>query len=153
MVKYERSPRATTHARAMRREQTDSERKLWLLLRDRRLGGAKFRRQAPIGRYIADFICLGSKLIVEADGGQHADSVHDAERDLWLADEGYVVVRYSNIDILKNPEGVLSDLLMRLEARRELFNRSPSPRLGSLCSPQSPSPPEGRGKKETRRRA
>jgi very-short-patch-repair endonuclease len=69
----------------MRREQTDAERKLWLLLRDRRLAGAKFRRQAPIGPYIADFICPRRKLIVEADGGQHIDDPSDVERDRWLA--------------------------------------------------------------------
>jgi very-short-patch-repair endonuclease len=145
MVKYERSPRATIHARAMRREPTDAERKLWLLLRDRRLGGAKFRRQAPVGPYIADFICLRRKLLVEADGGQHVESQRDAERDRWLATEGYAVVRYSNIDILQNPEGVLADLFRRLEDRRIVLNQSPSPGLGSLRSPRPPSPPEGRG--------
>jgi very-short-patch-repair endonuclease len=98
----------------MRREMTDAERKLWLLLRDRRLAGVKFRRQAPIGPYIADFICLSRKLIVEADGGQHGDDAYDAERDRWLSEEGYTTVRYSNLDILKNPEGVLSDLFSRL---------------------------------------
>jgi very-short-patch-repair endonuclease len=98
----------------MRREMTDAERKLWFLLRDRRLAGAKFRRQAPVGPYIADFVCLRRKVIVEADGGQHIDSSKDAVRDRWLAREGYRVVRYSNIDILKNPEGVLTDLLSRL---------------------------------------
>jgi len=101
----------------MRREMTDAERKLWFLLRDRRLAGAKFRRQAPIGRYIADFVCLRSKLVVEADGGQHFVNSKDAARDRWLANEGYTVARYTNIDILKNPEGVLSDLLMRLGDR------------------------------------
>jgi very-short-patch-repair endonuclease len=101
----------------MRRGMTDAERKLWFLLRDRRLNGAKFRRQAPVGRYIADFVCLRRKVIVEADGGQHYGSSNDLIRDQWLAKEGYVVVRYSNIDILKNPEGVLTDLLSQLEAR------------------------------------
>jgi len=98
----------------MRREMTDAERKLWFLLRDRRLDGAKFRRQAPVGPYIADFVCLRRKVIVEADGGQHVDSAKDAVRDQWLAREGYRVVRYSNVDILKNPAGVLTDLLSRL---------------------------------------
>jgi very-short-patch-repair endonuclease len=98
----------------MRREMTDAERKLWLLLRDRRFAGAKFRRQAPVGRYIADFVCLRRKLIVEADGDQHSENVKDAVRDKWLESERYVVVRYSNIDSLKNPEGVLTDMSMRL---------------------------------------
>lgn len=119
MVTFERPPQSTTRARSMRREATDAERKLWLLLRDRRLSGAKFRRQAPVGSYIADFVCLRLKLIVEADGGQHIDNAHDAERDRWLAKEGYAVLRYSNIDILKNSEGVLADLHARIEERRE----------------------------------
>ena len=69
MVKYERPPLATSRARAMRRDMTDAERKLWLLLRDRRLDGAKFRRQAPVGLYIADFVCLQRRLIVELMAG------------------------------------------------------------------------------------
>jgi very-short-patch-repair endonuclease len=64
----------------MRREMTDAERKLWFLLRDRRLNGAKFRRQAPVGPYIADFVCLRRKVIVEADGGQHYGNPKDAVR-------------------------------------------------------------------------
>jgi very-short-patch-repair endonuclease len=100
----------------MRRDMTDAERKLWFLLRDRRLDGVKFRRQAPIGPYIADFVCLRRKLIVEADGGQHYESNRDTVRDQWLTREGYTVARYSNLDILKNPDGVLEDLLSRLDA-------------------------------------
>ena len=117
MVKFERGPRSTDRARSMRRAMTDAERKLWFLLRDRRFAGTKFRRQAPIGPYIADFVCLRRKLIVEADGGQHSESVRDAVRDSWLESEGYVAVRYSNLDILKNPEGVLTDLSIRLSER------------------------------------
>jgi very-short-patch-repair endonuclease len=117
VVKYERPPLATSRARTMRHAMTDAERKLWFLLRDRRLNGAKFRRQAPVGSYIADFVCLRDKLIVEADGGQHIESRRDAARDRWLAAEGYRVIRYSNLDILKNPDGVLTDLLIHLEDR------------------------------------
>jgi very-short-patch-repair endonuclease len=114
MVKYERPPRSTSRARAMRREPTDAERKLWFLLRSRRLNGAKFRRQVPIGPYIADFVCLLSKLVVEADGAQHIESERDAKRDAWFVREGFDIARYSNIDILKHPNHVLEDLLMRL---------------------------------------
>jgi very-short-patch-repair endonuclease len=77
----------------MRREPTDAEAKLWRLLRDRRLSNAKFRRQAPLGRYILDFVCFDPKIVVEADGGQHSESAPDADRDLWLEAEGFVVVR------------------------------------------------------------
>ena len=145
MVTFTRPPFATIRARGMRRDQTDAERKLWLLLRDRRLADAKFRRQAPVGPYIADFICPRRKLIVEADGGQHVDNASDAERDRWLTKEGYAVIRYSNIDILNNPEGVLTDLLSRLQERPRFFGGSPSPGRGSLRSPRPPSLPEGRG--------
>jgi Protein of unknown function (DUF559) len=72
----------------MRREPTDAERKLWYLLRDRRFVGVKFRRQAPLGRYIVDFVCFQHKLVVEADGGQHYEDNADASRDSWLAQEG-----------------------------------------------------------------
>jgi very-short-patch-repair endonuclease len=115
MVKYERPPLATSRARTMRREMTDAERKLWFLLRSRRLNGVKFRRQAPVGPFIADFVCFSHKLIVEADGGQHYEANKDDERDRWLMGEGYRVVRYANNDILKNPEGVLTDLSTKLE--------------------------------------
>jgi very-short-patch-repair endonuclease len=73
MVRYEHPPRAKPRAQSMRRKPTDAEKKLWHLLRDRRFAGVKFRRQVPIGRYIADFVCLRRKLIVEADGGQHCE--------------------------------------------------------------------------------
>ena len=105
--------------------ETDAERKLWLLLRDRRLAGVKFRRQAPVGPFIADFLCARRKLIVEADGGQHVASQRDMERDRWLVMQGYYVVRYSNFDILKNPNGVIADLMARLRGRPEIFGGSP----------------------------
>ena len=65
-------------ARQMRREPTEAERRMWRLLRDRRLGGFKFRRQEQLGRYIVDFVCFEQKLIVELDGSQHAESAYDA---------------------------------------------------------------------------
>ena len=114
MVKFERPNFATERARRMRRESTDAEKKLWRLLRDRRLAGAKFRRQVPIGPYIVDFICHRHKVIVEADGGQHADSARDRIREQRLTNEGFTVIRYNNYDILKNPEGVLLDLYAKL---------------------------------------
>jgi very-short-patch-repair endonuclease len=101
----------------MRSISTDAERKLWLLLRDRRLDGIKFRRQVPFGPYILDFVCFEHRLVVEADGGQHAGSATDLTRDAKLQSEGFKIVRYWNNDVLKNPEGVLTDLLARLEAK------------------------------------
>ena len=78
-------------ARHMRRAPTSSEAKLWELLRGRRLEGLKFRRQAPVGRYVADFVCYRHRLIIEADGPFHDD---DAERDAWLSSQGFRIVRF-----------------------------------------------------------
>lgn len=104
----------TAQAKILRRNLTDAEKKLWQLLRDRRLEGWKFRRQVPLGPYIVDFYCSKSKLIVEADGGQHADSAGDEIRTRWLNQNGYRVKRYWNNDVLENPEGVIIDLLANL---------------------------------------
>ena len=98
----------------MRRISTDAERKLWFLLRDRRLGGIKFRRQVPFKHYVLDFVCLERKLVIEVDGGQHNESRTDLNRDALLRTEGFQVARYWNDDVLRNPEGVLTDLLNRL---------------------------------------
>jgi very-short-patch-repair endonuclease len=78
-----------SRARTMRRAPTDSELRLWRLLRDRRLSGFKFRQQVPVGPYIVDFLCVGAKLIVEADGSQHADSLRDTIRDAYLESQGW----------------------------------------------------------------
>ena len=84
---------------------------MWFLLRDRRLAEHKLRRQVPIGPWIADFVCTQARLVVEIDGGQHADSQRDTARDHDLESRGYRVVRYWNNDVLGNTEGVLSHLL------------------------------------------
>jgi len=91
-------------ARAMRKEPTEAERKLWHLVRDRRFSGFKFRRQVPIGRYIVDLACLEKRLIVEADGGQHAENKHDIVRDAWLKAQGFRIRRIWNADILHRPD-------------------------------------------------
>lgn len=82
-------------AKAMRRAPAVHERRLWALLRDRRLEGLKFRRQMVIGPYVADFVCLRHRLIVEADGPFH-DPVRDAERDAWLTGQNFRVLRFPN---------------------------------------------------------
>jgi 2-isopropylmalate synthase len=103
-------PSAKRHARAMRRAPTDAERKLWHALRDRRLQSLKFRRQVPVGPYIADFLCIEHRLIVEADGDQHAESARDGVRDAWLTRNGYRILRFSNRDILRETERVLATI-------------------------------------------
>jgi len=103
------------NARHLRRRQTDAERRFWLLLRDRRLQGWKFRRQVPLGPYIADFYCAAAKLIVELDGGQHAaQTKQDQQRTSWLESQDYAVLRFWNHDVLANTEGVLMNLLQHL---------------------------------------
>jgi very-short-patch-repair endonuclease len=82
---------------------------LWRLLRDRRLDGLKFRRQRPIGRYVADFVCLRHRLIVEADGPHH-DAARDAVRDAWLSGQGFRVLRFSNGEVA-NSDRVLGLIL------------------------------------------
>lgn len=104
----------TALAKSLRRNPTEAEKKLWSLLRDRRLAGWKFRRQVPLGPYVVDFYCSEAKLIVEADGGQHADSVSDGIRTAWLIKNGYRVKRYWNNEILTNPEGIFTDLIATL---------------------------------------
>jgi 2-isopropylmalate synthase len=98
----------TLRARALRTQMTDAERKLWLALRDRRFAGVKFRRQAPVGPFIADFICFDARLVIEVDGGQHADSSSDVRRDAWFARNGFRILRFWNNDVLLNTEGVLT---------------------------------------------
>ena len=98
------------HARAMRREPTEAERKLWWALRDRRFQSVKFRRQAPVGPYIADFLCIQHRLVVEADGSGHAENARDARRDAWFVSHGYRVLRFWNHEILLEQEGVLANI-------------------------------------------
>ena len=101
----------TSRARALRTQMTDAERKLWLALRGRRFAGVKFRRQAAVGPFIADFICFDARLVIEVDGGQHADSSSDMRRDAWFAKNCFRTLRFWNNDVLLNTEGVLTAIL------------------------------------------
>src|SRR3954454_10860612 len=93
-------------ARTLRRSAPTTERTLWTLLRDRRLGGAKFRRQVPIGPYVVDFLCAEARLVIELDGGQHGGP-EDAVRQFWLEAQGFRVRRFWNNEVTSNLEGVL----------------------------------------------
>ena len=99
-------------ARELRANMTDAERRLWFLLRNRQLDGHKFRRQHPIGAFVADFVCIERRLIIELDGGQHAGSTYDARRTAWLEDHGWQIVRFWNNDVLAG--GVLAVILQAL---------------------------------------
>ena len=97
---------ATTVSRRLRNNLTDAEKYLWYMLRYKNLG-AKFRRQAVIGRYIVDFVCYEKRLIIEVDGGQHADRKIDLVRDNWLKKQGFNILRFWNNEVLGNREVVL----------------------------------------------
>jgi len=105
----------TSYARRLRREQTPHEARLWGLLRSRRFLGYRFRRQVPIGPYIADFVCHGRKLVIELDGGQHADDPSDAVRDAELQRRDYRVLRIWNSELTSNEDGVAEAILAALQ--------------------------------------
>ena len=117
----------------MRHEPVLYERRLWKLLRDRRLAGLKFRRQVVLGRYIADFICFRHRLIVEADGPQHEDRAEDAARDDWLRGQGFRVLRFPNQQIENHGEQVVSAILAAADAK---VIADPSPPAGEGGSPK-----------------
>jgi very-short-patch-repair endonuclease len=110
------SAKSLTNSRKLRREMTDAERAIWKLLRGRRFADLKFRRQFPIGPYIADFCCVERKLVVELDGGQHVDDqVYDDEREEFIGTQGYRVVRFWNDVVLKETDSVIEQILSVLE--------------------------------------
>lgn len=98
----------TQRARALRSAATAEERAIWALLSRYR---PKFTRQLPIGPYIADLACRQAKLVVEIDGGQHAESAGDRGRDDWLRHEGWTVFRVWNSDVRENPTGTAEAIL------------------------------------------
>ena len=108
-------------AKTMRTQPTDAEHRLWQHLRAKRLLGFKFRRQQPLGNYIADFVCFEPRTIVELDGGQHNGQSKDLVRDAWLTSQGFKVLRFWNNEVFENLEGVLERVLAQLQ------KPSPSP--------------------------
>lgn len=106
-------------AKNLRKRQTDTEKLLWNHLRAKQIEGLKFRRQQPIGRHIVDFVCLEKKILIEVDGGQHAEETRDKQRDNWLSKEGFKVLRFWNNEVLQNLEGVLEVI------RENCLNRPP----------------------------
>jgi very-short-patch-repair endonuclease len=112
----------------LRKNATDAERLLWHQLRFWQVDGFKFRRQQPLGPYIVDFVCLQKKLIIEIDGGQHMEQAqYDAKRDAWLRDQGFVILRFWNNDVLKNIDGVMEMIAKSLQSTPYL---NPSPQGG-----------------------
>jgi very-short-patch-repair endonuclease len=106
------------HAAKLRRDMTDVERKFWFAIKNRQLGGSKFRRQATIAPFVADSLCAEARLIVELDGGQH-DETGDAGRTTFLGARGYRVWRFWNNEVVENFDGVLRSVAAALAARTE----------------------------------
>ena len=126
--------RARVRARDLREAPTDAESLLWYYLRDRRLANHKFRRQRPIGPYFADFACLEAKLIVELDGGQHAEAAeYDESRTRFMEAQGFRVLRFWNNEVLAKKDAVLERIL------QVLLEGSPHP---------SPLPQAGEGARQ-----
>jgi very-short-patch-repair endonuclease/DNA-binding transcriptional ArsR family regulator len=110
---------ATALARRLRRDQTEVERRMWAILRSRQLDGFKFRRQVPIGRYVADFACIEARLVVELDGSQHAERQdYDAARTAAIEAAGFKVMRFWNADVTESPENVAETILAELRLAR-----------------------------------
>lgn len=101
-----------SHAQNLRKNMTLEEQRLWYFLRNRQLNGIKFRRQQIIGHYIADFVSMEHKLIIELDGGQHAEQIaYDNQRTEFLNEQDYRVIRFWNNEVLQNTEAVLNEIL------------------------------------------
>ncbi|MCC7486323.1 MAG: endonuclease domain-containing protein [Burkholderiales bacterium] len=112
----------------LRRDMTDAERKLWRALRQKQAGGHKFRRQHPFGDYIVDFVCLESMLVVEVDGGQHAElEQRDTARTAVLAKAGFRVLRFWNHEVLRDTDAVLEAIWRALEEGTPSPPSDPSP--------------------------
>jgi very-short-patch-repair endonuclease len=107
---------STTQAKALRSNMTDAERRLWYFLRAHRFKDTKFKRQATIGKFIVDFVCFEKHLVIEVDGGQHADSETDRLRTRWLEDQGFRVLRFWNNEVLKNTSGVLDSIMAAIDS-------------------------------------
>jgi len=117
-------------ARELRSNSTDAERLLWRYLKNSQLEGVKFRRQQPIEAYIVDFVSFDTRIIIEPDGGQHAENKeYDEQRDACLHANGFRVLRFWNNDVIQNIEGVLE--VIRLQCLQ-------------VTSP-TPQPPPARG--------
>jgi len=110
----------TSVARQLRKQPTEAELRLWSRLRRRQLDGHRFRRQSPFGRYVADFLCLEMRLIIEVDGGQHdGNGAQDAARTRWFEAQGFTVIRFWNNDVLSNTAGVIQSIQMTLSELRK----------------------------------
>lgn len=127
------TPSARANAKTLRCAMTESEQRLWTRLRGEQLG-VKFRRQHPLGAYVADFACLAPRLIIEVDGSQHAQQqAYDAQRTAFFSAQGFVLLRFASNEVFINLDGVLQAIVSRLTA------------LALRADPHPHLPPEGEG--------
>lgn len=133
---FKRANKGTiSNARRLRRDATKAEQRLWWKLRELKIKGLHFRRQVPFQTYVLDFAEHNARLAIELDGGQHAQAPHqkhDAMRDRVLSQQGYLTLRFWNVDIDENLDGVVETILTTAQ------NRLQRPPPGSLCAPTSP---------------
>ena len=118
----------TNRARSLRQQDNDAEMLFWTLVRSRGLGGFKFVRQHPIGKYFADFACRSERLVIELDGSQHADSQYDTVRDSFMSQQGWSILRLSNVSVLKEREAVCDTVLAALNRRLDISINAPDVR-------------------------
>ena len=109
-------PHLMHNGRNLRKNMTPAEQRLWKHLRGKRLGGYRFRRQQPLGQYILDFVCVDAKLVIEIDGGQHAEqTAYDETRTRYLQNLGFTVIPFWNNEVLQQTDAVLTAILHKLE--------------------------------------
>ncbi|MDD3019556.1 MAG: DUF559 domain-containing protein [Alphaproteobacteria bacterium] len=119
--------KANLFSKELRAKQTEAEKLFWSKIRGRKFENVKFRRQVPLGNYILDFVCFDLRLVVEIDGGQHCECQTDQFRDSFLEEEGFLVKRYWNNEVLGNIEGVLADLIEVATPLRKSPHPNPLP--------------------------
>jgi very-short-patch-repair endonuclease len=124
-------PLRPDRARRLRSNPTDAELRLWQRIRRKQLYGCRFRRQVPLGPYVADFVCIERSLIVEVDGGQHSwRETQDLRRTAWLEAKGWRVVRFWNNEVMENIAGVLERLVIELSDNGDIPHPDPPPLAG-----------------------
>src|SRR5215468_11681049 len=150
MVKKAPSAGAGERSRNLRRDMTKAEQRLWQMLRSQQTEGHRFRRQVPIGGFIADFVCLAARLIVEINGGQHDPSSEaEARRTFFLESERYRVLRFWNNEVLDNPEGVRAIIAEALHQGSSSPTRPVTPTRMDPLTPTHTLPHHGGGPEAT----